>query len=104
MSEEAAEGKVDVSAGEDVEGITVRDIGSVPVNVSAVLGRSVMTIGQVLSLRRGAVVELDRKVGDHVEVYLNNKLIAFGEVVIVEDRVGVTLTEVIADSPRGSDS
>ena len=67
----------------------------VPVQVSAVLGRAQMQVSQLLKLGRGAVVELDRKVGDAVDIYVNNRLVARGEVVVVEDRLGVTMTEII---------
>jgi flagellar motor switch protein FliN/FliY len=67
----------------------------VPVQVSAVLGRASMQVSQLLKLGRGAVVELDRKVGEAVDIYVNNRLVARGEVVVVEDRLGVTMTEII---------
>ena len=67
----------------------------IPVQVSAVLGRSSMQVSQLLKLGRGAVVELDRKVGEAIDIYVNDRLIARGEVVVVEDRLGVTLTEII---------
>ncbi len=72
----------------------------VPVQVSAVLGRATMQVSQLLKLGRGAVVELDRKVGEAVDIYVNNRLVARGEVVVVEDRLGVTMTEIIK-SDRG---
>ncbi len=67
----------------------------VPVQISAVLGRASMPVGQLLRLGRGAVVELDRKVGEPVDVYVNNRLIARGEVMIVDDHLGITMTEII---------
>ncbi len=67
----------------------------IPVQVSAVLGRTSMQVSQLLKLGRGAVVELDRKVGEAVDIYVNNRLVARGEVVVVEDRLGVTMTEII---------
>src|ERR671938_541803 len=67
----------------------------IPVQVSAVLGRATMQVSQLLKLGRGAVVELDRKVGEGVDIYVNNRLVARGEVVIVDDRLGVTMTEII---------
>ena len=57
----------------------------VPVQVSAVLGKSTMQVNQLLKLGRGAVVELDRKVGEAIDIYVNNRLVARGEVVVVED-------------------
>lgn len=67
----------------------------VPVKVSAVLGRSQMDIGELLRLGPGTVIELDRKVGEAIDIYVNNRLIARGEVVLVEDKLGVTMTEII---------
>ena len=67
----------------------------IPVQVSAVLGKANMQVSQLLKLGRGAVVELDRKVGEAVDIYVNNRLVARGEVVVVEDRLGVTMTEII---------
>lgn len=67
----------------------------IPITVSAVLGETKMPIKQLLKLGRGAVVELDRKVGEAIDIYVNNRLIARGEVVIVEDKLGVTMTEIV---------
>ena len=67
----------------------------VPVNVSAILGKAHMEVSQLLKLARGTVVELDRKVGEAIDIYVNNRLVARGEVVVVEDRLGVTMTEII---------
>lgn len=67
----------------------------VPVQVSAILGKTSMQINQLLKLGRGAVVELDRKVGEAIDIYINNRLVARGEVVIVDDRLGITMTEII---------
>jgi flagellar motor switch protein FliN/FliY len=67
----------------------------VPVTVSAVLGKSAMEVSQLLKLGKGTIVELDRKVGEAIDIYVNNRLVARGEVVLVEDRLGVTMTEII---------
>lgn len=67
----------------------------IPVQVSAVLGKTTMQVNQLLKLGRGAVVELDRKVGEAIDIYVNNRLVARGEVVVVEERLGVTMTEII---------
>ena len=67
----------------------------VPVQVSAVLGRARMDIGDLLKLGPGTVLELDRKVGEAIDIYVNNRLVARGEVVVVDDRLGVTMTEII---------
>ena len=67
----------------------------IPVQVSAVLGKTKMEVSSLLKLSRGAVIELDRKVGEAIDIYVNNRLVARGEVVVVEDRLGVTMTEII---------
>ena len=75
------------------------DLGAVydiPVTVSAVLGKSTMQVSQLLKLGRGAVVELDLKIGEAIDIYVNNRLVARGEVVMVADnRLGVTMTEIV---------
>jgi flagellar motor switch protein FliN/FliY len=70
----------------------------VPVTVSAVLGKSGMEVSELLKLGKGTVVELDRKVGEAIDIYVNNRLVARGEVVLVEDRLGVTMTEIIKNT------
>lgn len=71
---------------------TVYDI---PVQVSAVLGKSQLQVNNLLRLGPGAIVELDRKVGEPIDIFVNNRLVARGEVVVVDDRLGVTMTEII---------
>ena len=67
----------------------------VPVKVSAVLGQARMQVADLLKLNQGTVLELDRKVGEAIDIYVNDRLVARGEVVLVEDRLGVTMTEII---------
>ena len=67
----------------------------VPVRVSAILGRARMPVSELLNLDVGNVLELDRKVGEAVDIYVNARLVARGEVVLVEDKLGVTMTEII---------
>jgi flagellar motor switch protein FliN/FliY len=67
----------------------------VPVHVSAVLGRTRMDVGELLKLGPGSVLELDRKVGEAIDIFVNNRLVARGEVVLVKERLGVTMTEII---------
>jgi flagellar motor switch protein FliN len=86
-------------------GPAARDLEAVydiPVQVSAVLGRATMQVSQLLKLGRGAVVELDRKLGEAVDIYVNNRLVARGEVVMVDDnRLGVTMTEIVKSDRLG---
>jgi flagellar motor switch protein FliN/FliY len=84
--------------GEEAPGRSAADLEAVfdvPVQVSAVLGRARMDVGQLLKLGPGTVLELDRKVGEAIDIYVNNRLVARGEVVLVEDKLGVTMTEII---------
>ena len=67
----------------------------VPVQVSAVLGRARMEVGELLRMGPGTVLELDRRVGEAIDIYVNNRLVARGEVVLVEEKLGVTMTEII---------
>jgi flagellar motor switch protein FliN/FliY len=67
----------------------------VPVEVTVVLGRRDIRISQLLKLGRGAVVELDRNLHDPVELYVNNKLVARGEVVCENDKLSISITEVL---------
>lgn len=67
----------------------------VPVRISAVLGHSKMHVSDLLKLASGTVLELDRKVGEAIDIYVNDRLVARGEVVLVEEKLGVTMTEII---------
>ncbi len=73
---------------------------NVKLEVVAVLGTAEMPISQILKLGRGAVVELERTVGEDIEIHANNQLVAKGEVIVVEDRLGVTISEVIKSPSR----
>jgi flagellar motor switch protein FliN len=96
---EASEGRVGGSGGVSRDLEAVYDV---PVQVSAVLGRTTMQVSQLLKLGRGAVVELDRKLGEAVDIYVNNRLVARGEVVMVDDnRLGVTMTEIVKADRAG---
>lgn len=70
-------------------------IYDVPVRVSAVLGKTNLQVSKLLQLGPGAVLELDRKVGEAVDIFVNNRLVARGEVVLVEEKLGITMTEII---------
>tara|TARA_A100000171_G_scaffold33812_1_gene32193 strand:+ start:1394 stop:1792 length:399 start_codon:yes stop_codon:yes gene_type:complete len=107
-SREEESSKVDLSEFEGTESISDQQressfaekgdlaaVYDVPVQVSAVLGRTNMKVNQLLKMGRGAVIELDRKVGEAIDVYVNNRLVARGEVVVVDDHLGITMTEII---------
>lgn len=93
----AMEAAAQPSAKADLEAIY-----DIPVTVSAVLGKATMQVSQLLKLGRGAVVELDRKLGEAIDIYVNNRLVARGEVVMVDDnRLGITMTEIVKSDRVG---
>ena len=85
--------------GKDVDDAQKEAVYDIPVKITAVIGTATMPVNQLLRLGRGAVVELDRKLGEAVDIYANNRLIARGEVVVVDDNhIGVTMTEILSSS------
>ena len=82
--------------------VDLAPVFDVPVNISAVLGKANMSVAQLLKLNKGSVLELDRKVGEAIDIFVNNRLVARGEVVVVEDRLGVTMTEIIKTEDSGA--
>mgnify|MGYP005839296733 CR=1 FL=1 len=93
-----AQGSAGERADDGQEQRTANDLEpvfDVPVKVQAVLGRSNLEVSQLLKLAPGAVLELDRKIGEAIDIYVNNRLVARGEVVLVEDHLGVTMTEIV---------
>ena len=112
--EKSAEAAIDPDPADDVNGASLQKssdlplssqdleaVYDIPVQVSAVLGKSTMQVSQLLKLGRGAIVELDRKVGEAIDIYVNNRLVARGEVVVVEDRLGITMTEIVKADQNG---
>ncbi|MGE3143490.1 MAG: flagellar motor switch protein FliN [Hyphomonadaceae bacterium] len=90
----------DASGAEEGAAHSAADLAAVfdvPVSIQAVLGRSQVEVATLLRLTRGSVIELDRKVGEAIDIYVNNRLVARGEVVVVDERLGVTMTEIIKD-------
>jgi flagellar motor switch protein FliN len=73
----------------------VEAVYDVPVVISAVLGSTKMPVSDLLKLTRGSILELERRVGDPIDIYVNNRLIAKGEVVSVDDKLAITMTDVI---------
>ena len=92
---------VDMAAAPDEDGDTNRGaadleaVFDVPVRISVVLGRTRIPVANLLKMDVGTVVELDRQVGEAVEIFVNERLVARGEIVLVENRLGVTMTEII---------
>lgn len=74
----------------------------VSLEVTIELGRTVMSVKEILSLGVGSVIELDRMSGDPVDILINGKLIAKGEVVVIEDNLGVRITSIVSPSERAN--
>ncbi|TVR08499.1 MAG: flagellar motor switch protein FliN [Salinarimonadaceae bacterium] len=114
MAEEAARGAASTADEAVEEGPTIEDahgaynldsIMRIPVSIQVVLGSATMPVSNLMKLGRGAVVPLDHRVGEPVDVVVNGRVVARGEVVVVEDdnsRFGVSLTEIVGSQGPGS--
>lgn len=76
------------------------NVADVPVKISAVLGKKRLTISELNALGPGAVIELDRRVGEPIDLYVNDRLVARGELVLVDGVLGVTMTEIVKSGER----
>lgn len=83
------------------DNVNLSTISDIPVEVTAVLGSAKMEVSRLLELSRGSVVRLDRKVGEPIDIMVNNRLIARGEIVIVENKIGITMTEIFGGDSVG---
>ncbi len=100
-AQNSGDGEASGDGGEDTQPKSAKELDAVydiPVKLQAVLGHADMQVNQLLKLGRGAVVELDRKVGEAVDIYVNHRLVARGEVVVVDEKLGITMTEIIKKS------
>ena len=95
--EELTEDKSQITTEEKRKLDTILDI---PVTISMEVGRSSISIRNLLQLNQGSVVELDRVAGEPLDVMINGTLIAHGEVVVVNDKFGIRLTDVISQTER----
>jgi len=89
-----------IPAGESQVDVNLDMILDVPVTLSLEIGRTKMPIRTLLQLNQGSVVELERGAGEPLDVYVNGTLIAHGEVVVINDRFGMRLTDVVSPSER----
>ena len=87
--------ELDGPAADTASGTSLSAVSEVPVRVQAVLGRARVPVGELIRMKSGMVLELDRRVGEPVDVYVNNRLVARGEVMLVDHALGVTLTEIV---------
>ena len=92
-TESGPDGPVSEKTAADLEAVF-----DVPVRISVILGRTKMPVANLMKMDIGTVIELDRQVGEAIDIYVNERLVARGEIVLVEDRLGVTMTEIIKAS------
>jgi flagellar motor switch protein FliN/FliY len=93
MADSTAEQLGIISTGKDE--VNLEAVYDVPLQISAVLGKASLKVNQLVKLSRGSVVELDRKIGEPVDVFVNDRLVAKGEIVLVDGKIGITLTELV---------
>ena len=81
-------------------GLNLDSLLDVPIEISIEIGRTRMSIGDLLSLNKGSIVELKRTAGESVDIYVNGKLLGKGEVVVVNERLGVRVVKIVAPVER----
>jgi len=91
---------LDESGNDTASDVNLDMILDVPVTLSLEIGRTKMPIRTLLQLNQGSVIELERGAGEPLDVYVNGTLIAHGEVVVINDRFGMRLTDVVSPSER----
>jgi flagellar motor switch protein FliN/FliY len=72
----------------------------IPVEISVEIGRTKMAIGELLSLSKGSIIELNKIAGESVEIYVNERLLGKGDIVVVNERLGVRITEIVTPKER----
>ena len=95
LEEMTANGRDSYPSSGEKSAADLEAVFDVPVRVSVILGRARVPVANLLRMDVGTVVELDRQVGEAVEIYVNDRLVARGEIVLVENQLGVTMTEIV---------
>jgi flagellar motor switch protein FliN/FliY len=95
LEEMAAPDRDSIAPAGEKNAADLEAVFDVPVRISVVLGRTKMPVANLLKMDVGTVIELNRQVGEAIEIYVNDRLVARGEIVLVENRLGVTMTEII---------
>ena len=80
--------------------MSMESLLDIPVEISVEIGRTRMNIGELLSLSRGSVVELNRLAGESADIYVNEKLVGKGEIVVASERLGVRVLEIVTPKER----
>jgi flagellar motor switch protein FliN len=76
------------------DALNLQAVYDIPVEITVVLGSAKMSVSELLKIKSGTIVELDRSVGEPIDILVNGRMVARGEIVIVEDHLGITLTEI----------
>jgi flagellar motor switch protein FliN/FliY len=101
----AAQYGLSPNAAAGAESLSIDTIMRIPVTVKIVLGSASMPVAALMKLGRGALIPLDRKLGEPVDVIVNGRVVARGEVVVMDDdpsRLGISLTEVVGPTAAGN--
>ena len=77
--------------------LDLKAVYDIPLKLSVVLGSTELKVSSLLELSKGAVIELDKKVGEPVDLLINDKIVAHGEIILIDNKVGVTITELVAN-------
>lgn len=97
--EKFAEERQTVVGTKDAE-ISLESLIDIPVDISVEIGRTKMTIGELLSLNKGSIVELKKTAAEAVDIYVNGRLLGKGEVIVVNERLGVRMTKIVTPAER----
>src|SRR6478609_2912050 len=100
MVSESAAPKKETNSNSIVKDRNLNLILDIPLKVTVELGRTKMPVSELLNLTQGSVIELNKLAGEPMEVYVNDKLIARGEAVVVNEKFGVRLTDIISPAER----
>jgi flagellar motor switch protein FliN len=95
---------MDAFGGEQMSGgrmeLDLNSLLDVSVEISVEIGRTKMTIGELVSLSKGAIIELNKAAGEAVEIYVNERLLGKGEIIVVNERLGIRMLEIAAPKER----
>ncbi len=86
--------------GGEAHEMSLESLLDIPVEISVEIGRTRMPIGTLLSLAKGSIVELNRLAGESADIYVNEKLVGKGEVVVANERLGIRVSEIITPKER----
>lgn len=101
MDDTKEKNHLDESTERSRDAFPLRAVYNVPLDVNIVLGHKKMSISQVLELKPNAIIELDRKENEPVEIHINSKCVAYGEIILVGNKIGVTIMSIVDPTISG---